>query len=335
MAPCCFLGRHHGTTAKALWSATVVWHPCSFGFSSSAIMSNHTSPYIGRFAPSPSGPLHFGSLIAALGSYLVARSQGGRWLVRMEDLDPPREMPGAADDILRTLEHYGLEWDGEVRYQSRRHDRYQAVLDDLHARGLTYFCHCTRAQIQATGGLYPGTCRTLALPPQGAAVRLWQRHPTSRFHDELHGEIRVDPRLATEDFLLKRRDGLFAYNLAVVVDDADSGITQVVRGADLIDPTVRQISLYQALGLPVPGWLHLPLALGAPGMKLSKQNHAPALPLHAPAETLWLALTFLGQNPPEALRHQHKPLLTWAVTHWQLDKVPLSQGILWQNSGTQ
>lgn len=297
-------------------------------------MSSHHSAYtsyIGRFAPSPSGPLHFGSLLAALGSYLVARSQGGRWLVRMEDLDPPREMPGAADLILRTLEAYGLEWDGEVIYQSHRHDRYQAVLDELHARGLTYYCHCTRAQIQAAGGLYPGTCRTAGLGPQGAAVRLWQHQPVDHFVDALHGEIRVDERLAAEDFILKRRDGLFAYNLAVVIDDADSGITQVVRGADLIEPTVRQISLYQALGRPVPDWLHLPLALGAPGMKLSKQNHAPALPLDAPGPQIWWALSFLGQCPPEELKHQHKPLLDWAIRHWQLARVPRQQGILWEN----
>lgn len=293
--------------------------------------ASHTPAYIGRFAPSPSGPLHFGSLLAALGSYLVAKSQGGQWRVRMEDLDPPREMPGAADLILRTLEAYGLEWDGEVVYQSRRHDRYQAVLDDLHARGLTYFCHCTRAQIQAAGGLYPGTCRTAGLGSQGAAVRLWQEHPVFAFEDALHGEIRVDDALAAEDFILKRRDGLFAYNLAVVIDDADSGITQVVRGADLIEPTVRQIRLYQALGRPEPGWLHLPLALGAPGMKLSKQNHAPALPLAEPAPQIWQALVFLGQCPPPELKHQHKPLLAWAIRHWQTDLVPRQQGILWQN----
>ena len=163
--------------------------------------------YIGRFAPSPSGPLHFGSLIAAVGSYLRARAQQGRWLVRIEDIDPPREQPGAAAQILRTLEHFGLHWDDEVIYQSQRHERYQAILDELYQQGKTYHCHCTRAQIQAAGGFYPGTCRDKQYPALNAAVRLRVDAPCLSFHDQLLGLIEVEPRLASEDFILKRRDG--------------------------------------------------------------------------------------------------------------------------------
>ncbi len=285
--------------------------------------------YVGRFAPSPSGPLHFGSLIAALGSYLQARARGGRWLLRIEDLDPPREMPGAADDILRTLARYGLHWDGEVIYQSRRHERYQAVVDGFYRNGQAYHCHCTRAMIQAAGGFYPGTCRRRDLPAAGASVRLHVHSPVYHFEDRLHGEIWVPRELAEEDFILKRRDGLFAYNLAVVVDDADAGVTEVVRGADLIEPTVRQIALYRELGAPEPDWMHLPLAVQANGSKLSKQNHAPALDPRRVAETLWQALAFLGQCPPAELRQQQSLLLAWATAHWNLDKVPRQQHILW------
>jgi glutamyl-Q tRNA(Asp) synthetase len=279
--------------------------------------------YLGRFAPSPSGPLHFGSLVAAVGSYLQARAQGGRWLVRIEDLDTPREVPGAADGILRTLERYGLDWDGEVMYQSQRHDRYLAVLDEFEQRGLTYHCHCSRARIQASGGLYDGHCRSLNRPAQGGAIRLRLSAPVYHFEDTLQGRIEVPTPLAEEDFILKRRDGLFAYNLAVVIDDADCGITQVVRGADLIEPTVRQIALYRLLGAPEPGWLHLPLALQENGLKLSKQNHAPALGQEQIGKTLWQALHFLGQQPPSPLADENKEaLLQWAIHHWQQHKIP-------------
>ncbi|MBP8172674.1 MAG: tRNA glutamyl-Q(34) synthetase GluQRS [Aeromonadaceae bacterium] len=286
-------------------------------------MSSATGSYTGRFAPSPSGPLHFGSLIAALGSYLQARHQGGRWLVRMEDLDPPREVPGAADEILRTLERFGLQWDGPVLYQSQRHERYQAILDALHQQGLTYHCQCSRARIQQLGGFYDGHCRHLRLPATGSAVRLHLDTPVFGFADQLLGQIQVGGALATEDFILKRRDGLFAYNLAVVIDDADSGVTQVVRGADLLEPTVRQIALYRLLQRPEPTWLHLPLALQAGGLKLSKQNHAPALPVGQEQALLWQALDFLGQAPDPALRQATLPeLLSWAIDHWQRLNIP-------------
>ncbi|MCT7654838.1 tRNA glutamyl-Q(34) synthetase GluQRS [Oceanimonas sp. NS1] len=290
-------------------------------------MSRHehhsARPLHRALCPSPSGPLHFGSLIAALGSYLQARSLTGRWRVRIEDLDPPWEVPGAADDILRTLDAFGLYWDGELVYQSRRHGRYQEILDDWASRGLTYHCHCTRKQIAAAGGLYTGHCRELGLPGQDAAVRLKMTAPVYRFHDRLQGEVCVAERLAEEDFIVRRRDGLYAYNLAVVIDDMDAGITEVVRGADLLEPTVRQIALFRLLGAPEPGWLHLPLAVYQGRHKLSKQNHAPPLDNRTPGPALWQALAFLGQQPPvELFGAGAAELLAWAVPNWRLDRVP-------------
>lgn len=281
--------------------------------------------YIGRFAPSPSGELHFGSLIAALGSYLQARSQQGRWLVRIEDIDPPREVPGTADTILKQLEHYGLHWDGEVLWQSQRHDAYRAALEWLQQQGLSYYCTCTRSRIQQIGGFYDGHCRTLGQGPQNAAMRLMQNNPVLSFHDGLRGQLNAAVALAREDFIIHRRDGLFAYNLAVVVDDHFQGVTEIVRGADLIEPTVRQISLYQQFGWPAPDYIHLPLALNDQGAKLSKQNHAPALPQDDPRPLLVEALRFLNQQV--AVDWQDltlESLLEQAVVNWSLDNVPVN-----------
>lgn len=284
----------------------------------------HT-PYIGRFAPSPSGELHFGSLIAALGSYLQARAQQGIWRVRIEDIDPPREVPGAAETILRQLEHYGLHWDGDVLWQSQRHDAYREALNWLQTQGLSYYCTCTRARIQHLGGIYDGHCRTLNNGPEKAAMRLVQRQPVLHFHDRLRGEIYADEKLAREDFIIHRRDGLFAYNLAVVVDDHYQGVTEIVRGADLIEPTVRQISLYQQFGWPVPGYVHLPLALNAEGNKLSKQNHAPALPGGDPRPIIIRALQFLNQNATTEWQDLTvEALLQKAVANWSLADVPVA-----------
>ncbi|MGU5717434.1 tRNA glutamyl-Q(34) synthetase GluQRS [Aeromonas taiwanensis] len=285
-------------------------------------------PYVGRFAPSPSGPLHFGSLVAALGSFLQARSRQGHWLVRIEDIDPPREMPGAAGLILQTLEDHGLAWDGEVMYQSRRHERYDEIIARLYDAGDLYWCRCTRREIMASGGFYNGHCRTLGLAAEGCAARLRQHHPVYRFEDALQGEITVPAALAEEDFIVRRRDGLYAYNLAVVVDDMDSGITEIVRGADLLEPTVRQIALYQTLEAPVPAWVHLPLAVLADGNKLSKQNHAPALARDERCQALWQALAFLGQCPPPELKAGSvDEIIAWGITHWRLDRVPRQQKI--------
>jgi glutamyl-Q tRNA(Asp) synthetase len=287
------------------------------------LKSPTSSPYVGRFAPSPSGPLHFGSLIAALGSLLQARSRGGRWLLRIEDIDPPREMAGATSLILHALEAYGLHWDGEVVYQSRRHARYDEVIAALYQAGDLYWCRCTRREIAASGGLYNGHCRTLGLTPAGCAARLRQRHPVYGFEDGLLGAITVTPALAEEDFIIHRRDGLYAYNLAVVVDDMDAGITEIVRGADLLEPTVRQVALHRALGSEPPAWVHLPLAVLADGNKLSKQNHAPALSLTEVRPTLLQALHFLGQGPPDELAAcSITEIIQWAIAHWRLDRVP-------------
>lgn len=284
------------------------------------------SDYIGRFAPSPSGELHFGSLIAALGSYLQARANNGIWRVRIEDIDPPREVPGAADTILHQLEHYGLTWDGDVLWQSQRHDAYREHLAWLHAQGLSYYCTCTRARIQSAGGVYDGHCRHLNHGPENAAVRLLQHSPVTHFNDLLLGEIHADKRLANEDFIIHRRDGLFAYNLAVVVDDHFQGVTEIVRGADLIEPTVRQISLYNVFGWDVPDYIHLPLALNAQGNKLSKQNHAPALPNGDPRPVLIDALRFLNQNVTSEWQDLRlDELLKAAIDNWVLSAVPKIQ----------
>ncbi|ALR75497.1 tRNA glutamyl-Q(34) synthetase GluQRS [[Enterobacter] lignolyticus] len=280
------------------------------------------SHYIGRFAPSPSGELHFGSLIAALGSYLQARAQQGTWLVRIEDIDPPREVPGAAETILRQLEHYGLHWDGEVVWQSRRHDAYRERLAWLHEQGLCYYCTCTRSRIQSLGGTYDGHCRDRHLPAQNAALRLRQTRPVLGFHDTLRGAIVTDERLAREDFIIHRRDGLFAYNLAVVVDDRFQGVTEIVRGADLIEPTVRQISLYQHFGWQAPDYIHLPLALNRDGNKLSKQNHAPALPSGDPRPEIIRALQFLNQDIVKGWQDLSiDDLLKNAVANWTLSRL--------------
>lgn len=280
--------------------------------------------YIGRFAPSPSGPLHFGSLVAALGSYFQAKSHQGQWLVRMEDLDPPREMTGAADLILKTLEAYHLFWDGKVVYQSQRHDLYQAQIDQWVADNQAYYCQCTRKQIKALGGFYNGHCRQSGLIDTGEqAVRLCMDFPVESFDDVRHGTIQIPKALAEEDFIIKRRDGLFAYNLAVVLDDIEQGVTEVVRGADLIEPTGRQISLYKTLKQNTVSYLHLPLATDASGNKLSKQNHATAIDLDNPKQTLLNAMQFLGFEVPKAVCEASiDEILAWGCQQWNVAQLP-------------
>ncbi|SHO55316.1 tRNA glutamyl-Q(34) synthetase GluQRS [Vibrio quintilis] len=280
--------------------------------------------YTGRFAPSPSGPLHFGSLIAALGSYFQAKAMQGEWLVRIEDLDPPREMPGATSLILKALESYGLHWDRDIYYQSQRHDIYQAQIDEWLSSGQAYYCQCTRKQVKASGGYYTGTCREKKLPPgQGHAVRLCMTRPVYSFHDEKHGLIDVPEPLAREDFIIQRRDGLFAYNLAVVIDDIEQNVTQVVRGADLIEPTGRQISLYQISGHTPVSYLHLPLAVDSPGHKLSKQNHAQAIDIQNPVPTLVRAMVFLGFQLPQGIEAANlAEIIDWGCRNWHIQQLP-------------
>lgn len=280
--------------------------------------------YIGRFAPSPSGPLHFGSLVAALGSYFQAKAHNGQWLVRIEDIDPPREMAGASDLILRTLEAYQLHWDGEVVYQSQRHQLYQQQIETWLASGQAYYCQCSRKEIKQSGGFYLGTCRDLKLSTEiPSAIRLRMTELVYDFIDQKHGLLTIPKALADEDFIIKRRDGLFAYNLAVVLDDIDQGITQVVRGADLIEPTGRQISLYKMLKKTPVSYLHLPLALGDNGQKLSKQNHAPAVDNRNPKPALLDAMFFLGFDlETDLINASLTEIIHWGVQNWHTKQLP-------------
>jgi len=286
------------------------------------------SSYIGRFAPSPSGALHFGSLITALGSYLQAKSQQGKWLVRIEDIDPPREVTGAATDILKTLEIYHLFWDGDVLYQHTRLKQYQQQIDHWLAQNKAYYCQCRRKDIKAMGGIYTGKCRHLNLSPQDAAMRIHLSTPTNTFMDKRLGLIHTPNALAQEDFIIKRRDHLFAYNLAVVLDDIYQGVTEVVRGTDLLSITCQQIGLYKELGATPISYLHLPLALQEQGLKYSKQNHAPALSKNAVIPTLVKALGFLGIETCCQNFSQVDDLLTWAVSVWDIKKLPNSSKIV-------
>ncbi|WP_143562470.1 tRNA glutamyl-Q(34) synthetase GluQRS [Shewanella sp. UCD-KL12] len=278
-------------------------------------------PYIGRFAPSPSGPLHFGSLVAALGSYLRARSQAGKWLVRIEDIDPPREVLGSSEDILKTLLAYGLQWDGEVLYQSDRIQAYQTKIEKLLAQDKAYYCQCTRKEIKAMGGTYDGRCGRLAAPLNTGAIRIRNQAGVEHFNDLLMDDVRVDKGFANEDFIIKRSDGLYAYQLAVVMDDAFQQITEVVRGSDLLIPTCRQISLFQQFEQTKPNWLHLPLVCTTPGMKLSKQNHAPAIDKLHPQESFNAALTFLGQAQVQP-SEQMSEMVAQAVNEFDLSLIP-------------
>ena len=261
--------------------------------------------YRGRFAPSPTGPLHAGSLAAALASWLDARAHDGRWLVRIEDVDAPRTVPGAADDILRTLDAFGLAWDGEVAWQSRRTALYEEALARLRSLGATYGCKCSRREIAdsgltgAEGVIYPGTCRALGLGTSAATQRFGVSATRIAFRDRAQGVIEQDLERDSGDFVVKRGDGLHAYQLAVVVDDADQGITDVVRGADLLWSTPRQIALQRRLGHPEPGYLHVPVATNERGEKLSKQTQAPPVRAEHAAGELRRALAFLHQPPAE------------------------------------
>jgi len=283
--------------------------------------------YFGRFAPSPTGDLHFGSLIAAVGSWLDARSRAGEWRVRIEDLDPPRERPGAAERILQTLERLGLHWDGPVVRQSTRSAEYSAALERLERLGLVRYCPCTRSELAAlpqnlersdADELYhPADCIGGSGETAGEAIRLRVTGPDVQFLDRSLGTVRSSVAVTTGDFVLRRRDGLFAYQLAVVVDDAWQGITDVVRGADLLSSTPRQILLQHALGLSTPTYLHLPLAVDDRGRKLSKSEDAPAAGRKGPGDALVAVLGFLRQQPPRELAAAGvDEVLRWGVAHW-------------------
>jgi glutamyl-Q tRNA(Asp) synthetase len=282
----------------------------------------HAANYVGRFAPSPTGPLHFGSIVAAVGSWLDARRAGGRWLLRLDDLDAPRNVPGAADAILRELERLGLHWDGVVERQSARAARYQGALASLRREGLAFACGCSRRAL--VDGVYPGTCRAgLAPGVVERALRLRVDDRPVTVHDAIQGAFTQHLRSAVGDFVVLRADGIVAYHLATVMDDAASGVTDVVRGADLLDSTPRQLALYTVLGHAPPRYAHLPVAVNAAGQKLSKQTHA-ADSARSPADALWRdALTFLGHPPPAELAGAGADqLAAWARSAWSLDRVP-------------
>ncbi|HEX6927736.1 MAG TPA: tRNA glutamyl-Q(34) synthetase GluQRS [Gammaproteobacteria bacterium] len=286
--------------------------------------------YRGRFAPSPTGDLHMGSLVAAVASYLEARTRKGEWLVRVEDLDPPREVPGSADRMLHCLENFGFEWDGDVLFQSSRDDAYRKAIQRLRDAGKAYPCACSRAEIaeQARqtgpeGPVYPGTCRHGLRPDrEGRAIRLRTCDEDICFDDRLQGRICQNPGHDIGDFVIRRTDGWFAYQLAVVVDDAWQGVTDVVRGADLLLSTPRQIWLQRQLGLPQPEYLHIPLLLDAAGSKLSKQ--ARSLPVNParPGTALFDALRLLEQSPPRTLTGARLPeIWDWALKNWQASRL--------------
>ncbi len=286
---------------------------------------------VGRFAPSPTGPLHFGSLVAAVASYCDAKAQAGKWLVRMEDVDTTREAKGAAQQILSTLSTYGFDWDGEVLFQSQQGDAYQHALNQLITQGDVYACTCSRKEIADSsilqgieGAIYPGTCRVQSSHPEKTpAWRIKVDEQTIQFNDRALGHLQHQLALEIGDFVLKRADGLFTYQLAVVVDDAAQEVTDVVRGADLLNSTTRQIYLQQKLGLPSPRYLHIPVVTNDAGEKLSKQTLAEAVSHENISQTLYQALLFLNnfftQPIPVKLRHSPLPnIWQWAISHWKI-----------------
>lgn len=292
--------------------------------------------YIGRFAPSPTGPLHFGSLVAAVASFCEAKAHHGQWLVRMEDLDKPREVKGAADTILHQLEAFGFEWDGEIVFQSQRANVYTEVLEQLKDKQLIYPCTCTRKeiadsshQIGIDGIIYPQTCLTHPLKPHTpSAWRIKTDHVEISFNDAIQGDIKQNLSHQVGDFILKRADGLFAYQLAVVADDAAQGITHIVRGADLLDSTPRQIYLQRCLGYATPHYAHIPIATNNAGEKLSKQTLAKAIEIHSANHQLYDALLFLGQHPPAEMQNATlTEMWRWVHAHWQLNNVPKVRSI--------
>jgi glutamyl-Q tRNA(Asp) synthetase len=286
-------------------------------------MSRSNTAYVGRFAPSPTGPLHFGSIIAALASYLDARHHGGEWLLRMDDLDTPRVQTGADDKILHALEILGMQWDGSVLYQSQRQDAYREAELKLQSKAFLFPCYCSRKLVK--GKPYPGTCRQAKLKlDRQHAIRIRTKPGTYTLHDLIQTEYSQNLYDDVGDFIIKRADGLYAYHLAVVLDDAYQEITHIVRGADLMDSTPRQIYLQQQLGLATPVYAHLPLAVSQSGQKICKQSKAKDVLLNnQPTSILFNCLDFLGQKPESGLLQASvNEVLQWGIQNWQLSKVP-------------
>jgi glutamyl-Q tRNA(Asp) synthetase len=283
------------------------------------------NPVIGRFAPSPTGSLHFGSLIAAVSSYLEAKKAGGSWLIRVEDIDPPREVAGSSTEIIKDLERFGLLADEPVLYQASRTRAYQETVNNLLAARRAYSCGCSRKDLPASG-IYPGTCRNgIPAGKTARAIRFRLDDDICEFTDGVQGRITESPAISCGDFIIKRADGLFAYQLAVVVDDDFQRVTQVVRGADLLDSTGRQIALQRALGLKQPDYMHLPVAVCTDGKKLSKRDRTDPVKHQDPAYAVGQALSFLGQRPPANL--PLKALWVWALEHWDSTLIPRQKEI--------
>ena len=298
---------------------------------------SNIQPYLGRFAPSPTGPLHFGSLLSALASYLDAHHNQGKWLLRIEDLDPPREQPGATAAILQCLEDHSLEWDDKVVYQSQRYALYEDYLARLRLQQLIYPCDCTRQDLQATGGIYSGRCRNRQVDirkPHALRLKLYDLPDQSPVSDQLdfvdliQGLQQQNLRTQAGDQILKRKDNLYAYQLAVVVDDIEQRITHIIRGSDLLEVTARQIFLFRQLGATAPAYGHITLATQPNGQKLSKQNLAPALNPGETGHNIWMALAFLRQNPPLELKGSAPAeLLAWAIPHWRRSAIKGLQAV--------
>jgi len=283
-----------------------------------------TTNYIGRFAPSPTGPVHFGTLVAAVGSYLQAKKNKGKWLVRMEDVDTTRKVEGADIEILNTLEAFGFEWNEKIIYQSEQTRHYQQALEQLIAHSLVFPCTCSRKQLASSNSdIYPGICRNKPLPEkQEHALRLLSKNIVIDFNDSVMGLQSQNIAQQCGDFVIKRRDGLFAYQLAVVVDDALQGITEIVRGADLLDSTARQIYLQQLLGYTTPVYCHLPLAVDIEGNKISKSEGAAKVDVNNREKLMCSVLEFLGQEPPADLPGSGiDNIWDWALEHWDVNRV--------------
>lgn len=289
----------------------------------SQIESKPRADYVGRFAPSPTGPLHFGSLLAALASFLDARANQGQWLLRIEDLDPPREPAGSAELILRQLHNLGMDWDGEVLYQSSRLAAYEEVLHTLQAEGHCYLCDCTRPQIRDMGLVYNGSCRKRERPPEPPfALRLRTDSLEIGFDDQIQGVYTQQIESEVGDFVIRRKDGLFAYQLAVVVDDEYQNITHVVRGWDLLDSTPRQIYLQRILNYSPVIYAHIPIIVDKKGQKLSKQAFAPAIETQRASELIYKALTLLSQAPPKEIEKESPAIqLQWAIANWDIEAI--------------
>ncbi len=287
-------------------------------------INSSNKPWIGRFAPSPTGPLHLGSLVAAVASYMIAKQKGGRWLVRIEDLDPPREILGASDSILISLEEFGLFWDDEVVYQSQRSDLYQQRFEELIERKIVYQCNCSRKMIEVRNqGIYDGYCRDRNLPVKcDQATRIKFSSRFDIFDDQILGCCQFDTDLDTQDYVVKRRDGLFAYQLAVVADDIEQGVNHIVRGQDILDSTPRQNFLYHCFAEAPPSYYHLPLVKDAAGEKLSKGKGALAINKQIAAKVLLQALQHLGQDIDVQMADS-KPdeIIRYFEEHWQTAKI--------------